>query len=377
MNLGQPSRLVLVLVGMASIFIIMFGIRTTAVVLNPILLAIVITIAVLPLPTKLTQRGMPSWLALIVTVGSVVGVLAIVIILFVVGITKLSVSLPSYADDIAARSQQAAAWLGANSDIQADSGVISQFSTRVLGWIGSALTATFMTLLIFVFMIAAAVSLPRSTRNSLQTDSPLFDRVANLTVDVRRYLSIMTTVNFLVGLANTILLWILGVDFAVLWGLLSWLLGYIPTVGFWLALIPPTILAWAELGPTTALIVFLGYVLINGTVQNFLQPKMMGERLSISPVVVFVSLFVWAWLLGGIGAILAVPLTLLILTFLESFEGTRWVVTLLRMTPEHKQGEKSEARARLNTVWSRVRTAVRSEVGPQAVASATELDATP
>lgn len=95
----------------------------------------------------------------------------------------------------------------------------------------------------------------------------------------------MTLVNFLVGLGDTVILLIIGVDFAVLWGLLAWVLGYIPSVGFWLALVPPVLLAYAEFGIGTALIVFVAYVLINGGVQNLLQPKLMGEGLKIYPMV--------------------------------------------------------------------------------------------
>jgi predicted PurR-regulated permease PerM len=132
-------------------------------------------------------------------------------------------------------------------------------------------------------------------------------------------------------------------------------MGYIPSIGFWLALIPPVLLAWAKYGVQQALIVFLMYVLINGAVQNLLQPKMMGDRLKISPVVVFVSLFVWAWLLGGIGAILAVPCTLLIVSILDSFDSTRWLVALIRVGTESEPGEKLAAIDQLKNSWGRVR----------------------
>lgn len=369
---SHSPRLAVALVAIASVFVIMFGIKASAVILNPILLALVITITVLPLPNKLSQRGLPGWLSLVLTVLAVVGVLALVIALVLVGITKLSVDLSSYADDLAQQAAETATWLETSSFSSVlglsspNSDAISKAGSALLGWIGSSLTVIVMTLLIFIFMIAAAVSLPRSTRKGMQASYPVIERVSSLTEDVRRYVSIMTLINFLVGLGDTILLWILGVNYAILWGILAWLLGYIPTIGFWFALIPPTLLAWAEFGPTTALIVFIGYVVINGTVQNFIQPKMMGERLNISPVVVFVSLFIWGWLLGGIGAILAVPLTLLIFVFLDSFEGTRWVVELLRLSPDRKSAEHVEARARLGGIWDRIRTAAETAVGTAA-----------
>ena len=229
------------------------------------------------------------------------------------------------------------------------------FAVSLIGWVGSVLFQLFITLFILAFLLSATISLPSASRLGLHPDNPGVERFTQFTRDVRQYLNTMTIINLLVGLGDAILLWILGVDFALLWGILAWFLGYIPSIGFWLALIPPVILAWAQYGATTALIVFAGYVLINGSVQNIIQPRMMGERLQISPVVVFVSLFVWGWLLGGIGAILAVPLTMMILLVLDSFDPTRWLVVLVRFSAEDSEGERKEALARVKGVWSRIR----------------------
>jgi hypothetical protein len=114
-------------------------------------------------------------------------------------------------------------------------------------------------------------------------------------------------------------------------------------------------MAYAQYGLQTALIVLIGYVLINGGVQNFIQPKRMGDSLKISPLVVFVSLFVWGYLLGGIGAILAVPLTMLIVLALENFPGTRTMAVLMRYTGETKSEEKQEALQEVRGLWDRMR----------------------
>ena len=142
----------------------------------------------------------------------------------------------------------------------------------------------------------------RAVRLGLDPDATGHRPDQPLTEDVRKYMTVLTGVNFLVGLGDTIFLWFLGVDFAVLWGLLAWFMGYIPSIGFMIALIPPVLLAYAQYGLQTAVVVLIGYIVINGGVQNFYQPKVMGERLKISPVVVFVGLFIWGYLLGGIGA---------------------------------------------------------------------------
>jgi predicted PurR-regulated permease PerM len=140
-------------------------------------------------------------------------------------------------------------------------------------------------------------------------------------------------------------------------------MGYIPSIGFIIALIPPVLMAYAQYGLQTALIVLAGYIVINGGVQNFIQPKIMGQGLKISPVVVFVGLFVWGFLLGGIGAILAVPLTLLVLMIMENFEGTRTIAVLMRYTGEEKKDERKKAAESVKDMWDKTRDSIARKTG--------------
>jgi predicted PurR-regulated permease PerM len=188
----------------------------------------------------------------------------------------------------------------------------------------------------------------------MDPDLPAINRLSSLTEDVRKYMSILTLVNFLVGFGDFIFLLILGVEYAALWGLLAWLMGYIPSIGFIIALIPPVLMAYAQFGIEMALVVLVGYILINGGVQNIIQPKIMGQGLKISPVVVFIGLFVWGYLLGGIGAILAVPLTMLVLIIMENFPGTYNLAVLMRYTGEEKKEERQQAARSLKGALERV-----------------------
>lgn len=346
----SPSRPVLVLlVSIAAIVIIAAGIRASAAILNPILLAVVITIVVLPLPAKFAQHGLPEWLAFVLTLAVVIGVI------FLVGLVVF-VSLAQLPANIAG--QTVAASGDAQSAVGAFSGFLSseqaqQLMAVIIRGSANGLVLVFIVLLIFIFMLSAAVSMPGGSRLGLHPDNSALKSVVQLTEEVRRYMSIMTSVNFLVGLGDVILLWILGVPYAVLWGILSWLMGYIPTVGFWIALIPPVVIAYITVGLETAVIVFLGYVIINGSVQNFIQPRMMGRGLGISPVVVFISLFVWGWLLGGVGAILAVPLTMTIMAVLHQFDNTRWIAVLMSSPKSGKSDDNKNARDKLRNLWKR------------------------
>jgi predicted PurR-regulated permease PerM len=352
---NQYGRLVFYLVGIAAACVILFALRGMAPIINPILLAGVITITALPVPGALTRRGAPGWLALLLTILAVVALLALVIFTVFFSVTRLSARLPVYLSGMATNATQDFGGSLVDATLNFQLGPVFQaVITTVFG-----LLAQFgMALFIFFFMISAAMALPGATRLGLNPDSPTIGRISGLTRDVRQYMSILTGINFLVGLGNTILLFALGVDFPLLWGLLAWFMGYVPSVGFMIALIPPLLLAYAEFGLSKALIVLVGYVVINGGVQNFIQPKLMGQGLRVNPLVVFVGLFVWVYLLGAFGAILAVPLTLLVLTVLENFEGTRTVSVLLRYTGEEKKEEREEAMSEVRGLWERARRAV-------------------
>jgi predicted PurR-regulated permease PerM len=137
--------------------------------------------------------------------------------------------------------------------------------------------------------------------------------------------------------------------------LLAFLLGYVPSIGFWIALIPPVLLAYAQYGLPQAVIVFAAYVLINGGVQNIVQPRMMGKGLQLSPLLVFISFIFWTTLLGGMGALIAVPLTLLVKGVLEIFEGTRWLAALMSLGSESESGESQQAVERLKGLGGSLR----------------------
>jgi AI-2 transport protein TqsA len=352
------NRLVIYLVGLAAIFVILFGIRGSASIINPILLAAVITITVMPVPSRLTKRGLPGWLSLVLTILMVVLVLGLVVATVFFSVTKLTTELPNY---MASASQQATSDLSAAQNPAASIQIVTSLGPVVQGLLGSLanlLVEFGLALVIFFFMLSAALALPTPSRLGLDPDNPVIDRVASLTDDVRRYMAVLTGVNFLVGLGDTLFLLLLGVDYALLWGLLAWFMGYIPSIGFLIALIPPVLLAYAEFGLQTALVVLVGYILINGGVQNFYQPKVMGQRLKILPVVVFIGLFVWGYLLGGIGAILAVPMTMLVLIIMENFEGTRPLAVLMRYTGEENEEEREEAAIHVRGLWNKAREAI-------------------
>jgi AI-2 transport protein TqsA len=355
---NSPGRLVIYLVAFASIFVVLSGIRASASIINPILLAAVITITVLPIPGRLTKRGLPGWLSLVVSILLVVGLLLLVIGTIFFSVTKLSTELPIYlAEGSAQATEDLSATGNTTLSIQIDQVTksIGPIAQGALTAILNVLVTFGLALFIFFFMISAALALPTPSRMGLDPGSSIITRITELTEDIRKYMTVLTGINFLVGLGDTIFLIILGVPYALLWGLLAWFMGYIPSIGFMIALIPPVLLAYAIYGLQTAVIVAIGFILINGGIQNFIQPKIMGQNLKISPLIVFIGLFIWGYLLGGIGAILAVPMTILVIIIMENFEGTRPIATLMRYTGEDKKEEMQAAEKHVQGLWGKVK----------------------
>jgi predicted PurR-regulated permease PerM len=153
-----------------------------------------------------------------------------------------------------------------------------------------------------------------------------FTTLAQKNVD---YIIIRTKVNLAMGAGVAIILALLGVKYAVFWGFLAFLLGFIPYIGFWLAVIPPMLIAWVSLGPVYALLVLAGSALVNFLAEYVLFPSLAGRGLELSAAAVFISLLFWGYILGGIGVLIAVPLTLFVQLICELSEETRWVSVLL------------------------------------------------
>lgn len=209
-------------------------------------------------------------------------------------------------------------------------GKIIAYVSSFFGGVFGVLSSLAVMLMVLIFLLLGTPGFTQKIRVGYIANSPTLARFRGLARDLRQYVNITTRINFLVALVNVVFLLILGVDFAVLWGVLAFLTGYIPNVGFWIALIPPFLVALMQFGVGKALIVLVGYILINGVVQSFLQPKMMSTGLNLNTFVVVVSLFFWGWVLGPMGALLAVPMTMIVNEiFLDAYEETRGLSNLV------------------------------------------------
>ena len=194
----------------------------------------------------------------------------------------------------------------------------------------------FLVVLTTVFILTEASGFARKIQIALGDRGSGLLNLSGVMTQVHRYLVIKTAISLVTGVILGTWVWILGVDFPVLWGLLTFLLNYIPNLGSIMAAVPPVLLALIQPGGglTVAIMVAVGYITVNLAFGNVVEPRVMGQRLGLSTLVVFLSLVFWGWVWGGVGMLLSVPLTMVVKIVLENSSELRWIAVLLDKSPE-------------------------------------------
>jgi predicted PurR-regulated permease PerM len=187
-----------------------------------------------------------------------------------------------------------------------------------------------LVFLMLFYMLVDAPNIPGRLRAVLPPDSQWLAKADRFIDSVQRYMLLRTVFGVVIAAIQTVAMLLMGVDFAVAWGVLAVITNYIPNVGFVLGLIPPVAVTLLEKGPVMALVLVVVYSVINNVIENFVAPRFMGEELGISTLFIFLSLIFWTWVLGASGALLAVPLTLAVkILLLDGDEGARGVAALM------------------------------------------------
>jgi AI-2 transport protein TqsA len=338
--LASPSRPALgrILLVLAALVIVVAGIQAARQIINPVLLGAFVAILATPLEERLLRRGWPRAAAMATTITVVALILFAFVVASAVAVLELGRRLPAYQDEFQALVQQI-------DDLLVSLGVSSSVADLLAGLDMSALVQqavsvarnafSLMTMLALGGLVAAYLLLEvgraeRRARAAFGGRREVVDRFEGFARRLRTYLVVRAKLGLLAAVLDVVLLVVVGVPFAVLWGVLSFATSFIPNVGFIIALVPPALIALLEGGWVAAAIVIAGYVAINLVVDYAVQPRYMGAEVDLSPLVVIFSLLVWAFIIGPIGAILAVPLTLVAVTVLESFDESRWLAVLMR-----------------------------------------------
>jgi len=331
------SKTAQVLIILASFVIIVAGMKAAESIIVPFLLAVFISIVTSPPYFWLQKKGIPKGFSLLIVILFFLLVISLIGVLIGTSVTDFTTKLPFYEAKLQDQTQAVITWLTEKKFIEPDFKLSNAFNPasilQIVGdtfnQVGNLFANGFLILLTVIFMMSEISGLPLKLKKILSKPDESISRFQSVFQDINKYIAIKTWISLGTGVLVFILLIIIGVDYAILWAVLAFALNYIPTIGSIIALIPPTLLTIVQLGFGEAGIVLVGYVVINTIMGNILEPKFMGKGLGLSTLVVFLSLIFWGWILGPIGMLLSVPLTITIKIALDSSDETRWLSVML------------------------------------------------
>jgi AI-2 transport protein TqsA len=332
--LRQPSFL-RVMLFLAATVVVLAGIHLAAPILNPIFFAIVLTLLFYPVYSWLRRRGIPTPLALIIMLVGLTILFVVLIFILGTSISRFTERVGFYTAELNGQVDNLDALLErlglSNVDLQevVKPSALADAIGIVLSGIAGFLSDLFLILMIMLFLLGEGPAMMNRLRASASSDNPQIARLTTVGESVVRQFGLRAIVNLVTGAGVTVLLFLLGVDFPLLWGILTFFLSFVPYIGLVLAVTPAVVLALAEFGVPKAVLVIAGVVVINVLAENVLSPMMMGRGLNISPTIVFLSFIIWAWLLGGPGAFLALPITLFVAVMFDTFPETRWLASII------------------------------------------------
>ena len=339
---GVPRGVILV-VTVTGLLVSALAVQQFAAIVAPVVLALILVIAVNPLTGILRRRGVPMWLAVTTTLLAVLALIVGLAAAFALSVAQLAAILPQYEDRFAElvvnlRAGLASLGVGQEELRAAFDQITLDSVAAVLGDILAGLATTFSNLLFLIFVVAfmaldgAGFSsrLARARRRRPDLVAPLDTFVRG----TRSYLLVTTVFGLVVAVLDAGILWWLGVPLPLVWGLLAFVTGYIPNIGYFIGLVPPALLALLEGGPRLMLVVIVVYAGINFVLQSIVQPKVMSDTVNLSLTLTFLSLAIWTFVIGPVGAILAIPLTLLTKALLFDVDpSTKWMSDLLAGGP--------------------------------------------
>lgn len=321
----------------AGFVVVVAGMRAAGPILVPFLLSAFIAIICTSPMFWLQRKGVPVALSVLITVAAIIIFSLLIAMVVGTSLDGFSSALPSYQARIQEQTSTLISWLrGRGVDISSqriftyfDPGKVMGLAARMFSGLGGMLTNAFLILLTVIFILLEASSLPVKLRTAFGNAQESFANLDKITDGIKYYLALKTLTSLATGVFIAIWLAICGVDFPILWGLLAFLFNYVPNIGSIIAAVPAVLLAFIQLGAGPASLAALGYVVVNVLIGSIIEPRVMGRGVGLSTLVVFLSLVFWGWVLGPVGMLLSVPLTITLKIALESNEDTHWIAVLL------------------------------------------------
>jgi predicted PurR-regulated permease PerM len=325
----------------AAFVIIVAGMRAAADIIVPFLLSVFIAVVATPAFIAMRRRRVPTTIALLILVA-----LLLVVTLIGVGVLSRSLNgfaadLPQYQMSLEEQTQSLRAWLDEH-DIELFAPVLGdtlnpqaavRFAGSTVTAMSGLLSNAFIIILIAIFILLEVTLLPAKVRSLPGLSDETWKRLNEIVDDVRRYMALKTLISLATGALVATFLAALGVNYALLFGLLAFVLNYVPNIGSFIAAIPAVLLALVQFDVVYALVVAGGYVFINVIIGNVVEPRFLGNRLGLSPLIILLSLIFWGWVLGPVGMLLSVPLTMTTKVALEGSRETRWIPLLMAGSP--------------------------------------------
>ena len=332
--LARPGQF---LISAAAFVVIVAGMQAAVNIIIPFLLAVFLAIISTPALFWMKKRGISTLFAILIISLVILFAGLLVSTLLATSIADFTKTLPEYAKKFEENFNLLLSWLQSKGlqvekpltdYLRPDAAAAVKMMRELLAQLGTLLKNGFLIYLTMVFILMEASALPSKIHQALNSKES-YQNLAAIADNVKRYLALKTALSLATGLLVMGLLIVLNVNYPVVWGLIAFLLNFVPSIGSIIAAVPAVILALLQHGPGTALLALLGYLIINVSIGNFLEPRLMGQRLGLSALVVFLSLIFWGWVLGPMGMLLSVPLTMTVKIALQTNKETRWMAMML------------------------------------------------
>ncbi len=317
-----------------AIIAVIYGMQAARVILVPFLVAVFIAVLCTPITRFLERLRIPTGLAVTIVIVLIIGIMTLVGTFVGGSLADFNDRLPFYQMRLDEIFADAAALLGPDVSVEGmvelvEPGAAMGLAANLLNGLQGLLANFFLIVFAVIFMLLESSTLPGKMQLVLGASSGNPAYFKRFTSSVQRYLGIKTLTSLVTGLAVSLLTAAFGLDFPLLWGLLAFLLNYVPNIGSLIAAIPAVLLALIQFGGFQAVLIAAGYFAINISIGGVIEPRVMGRGLGLSTLIVFLSLVFWGWIFGPVGMLLSVPLTMTAKIALESSDRTASIALLL------------------------------------------------